>query len=337
MSGPALYTSSSGVHRADDCLPLREAARRGNLLFRAVARGSYPGHPLPDGVLGQLRSAGTWDARRDQAWGLDWHRNEGVEFTFLSRGRLPFSVGRRNWLLRRGHLTVTRPWQAHRVGAPNVTASRLHWMILDVGVRGPHEAWSWPDWLVCSREDLRRLTLLLRHNEKPVWSAGPTVARAFEELSEAATGRLGPREETRLRLAVNQILISVLEFLDGKRIPLERSLTEAERTVRLFLERLPGCLSEPWTLDTMAAECGLGRTRFAHYCRRLRNLSPLDCLAMARVEAAARRLRAEPDARITDVALDCGFSSSQYFATVFRKFLSCSPGEYRLRAASTAG
>ena len=34
---------------------------------------------------------------------------------------------------------------------------------------------------------------------------------------------------------------------------------------------------------------------------------------------------------ITDIAYDLGFSSSQYFATVFKRYQSITPGEYRLR------
>jgi transcriptional regulator GlxA family with amidase domain len=45
--------------------------------------------------------------------------------------------------------------------------------------------------------------------------------------------------------------------------------------------------------------------------------------------AAARLLRAEPGRSILDVALGCGFSTSQYFATLFRRQFGCAPREYR--------
>jgi AraC-like DNA-binding protein len=32
---------------------------------------------------------------------------------------------------------------------------------------------------------------------------------------------------------------------------------------------------------------------------------------------------------VTDIAFDVGFSSSQYFATVFRRYTTLSPAEYR--------
>jgi AraC family L-rhamnose operon regulatory protein RhaS len=79
----------------------------------------------------------------------------------------------------------------------------------------------------------------------------------------------------------------------------------------------------------MARACGLGTTRFAHYCRQITNQPPLQHLSRLRVERGAALLRSAPDRRILDIALDCGFASSQYFATVFRRLYGCAPRTYR--------
>ena len=60
--------------------------------------------------------------------------------------------------------------------------------------------------------------------------------------------------------------------------------------------------------------------------------SPKDYWLRMRVECAARRLRKSPGLTVTDVAYEFGFSSSQYFATVFRRYLGVSPVEYRAQA-----
>ncbi len=49
-----------------------------------------------------------------------------------------------------------------------------------------------------------------------------------------------------------------------------------------------------------------------------------------RIEVAGRLLREQPRRSVTNVALDCGFSSSQYFAKVFRRQMGCMPRVYRL-------
>src|ERR1700751_6165312 len=62
-----------------------------------------------------------------------------------------------------------------------------------------------------------------------------------------------------------------------------------------------------------------GRSRFSHYCYELTNMSPSEYLNFCRIEKACRIIASNLKASITEVAIECGFSSSQYFATVLRK------------------
>jgi len=48
-----------------------------------------------------------------------------------------------------------------------------------------------------------------------------------------------------------------------------------------------------------------------------------------RVDAARRLLDTRPDLTVTEVALACGFHSSQYLATVFRRLTGKTPREIR--------
>ncbi len=324
-----VFRETDTIHRADTCAALVAAAEAGEVRLMALARGAYPGTALPGKVLPQVSSIGYWDALHDQTWGLAEHRNEGIEITYLDNGHLGFVVDGRSHALAPGHLTITRPWQPHSVGSPSVAASRLYWLILDVGVRQPHRAWVWPPWLVLSRQDLKDLTSLLRENEHPVWPGTPEIGRCFAaigHLVDSATD--GPLPSSRLALLINELLVCVLELLRMHNPPRRTSLTLGERSVAMFLERLQHELDEPWTLEAMAAQAGLGRTRFAHHCRKLTNLAPMAYLQQLRV-AKARRLLTGTRKNITAIAMDCGFASSAYFSSVFRGLSGCSPRGFR--------
>jgi AraC family L-rhamnose operon regulatory protein RhaS len=337
-----MFSSTDTTYHADRCERLRQAAAAGRVRLEALARRGYPGRELPARMLPEMSTVGFWDAPGDQDWGLDWHRNEGIELTYLSRGRLDFAVddgGRlaaqtpatrcQKYLLENGHLTITRPWQAHRVGNPNVRASRLHWLILDLGVRRPNQAWHWPDWLILSPADLTRLTQLLRHNEQPVWRADEHIGRCFEQLAQLAATRDPAATQTRLQLHLNELFVTLLEMLKERQVRLDEHLSSSRRTVELFLGSLSLHAGEPWTLETMAQQCGLGRTRFADYCRQITNVSPMDYLAQSRIEAARRLMLEQPHKSLTDVALECGFQTSQYFSTVFHQKTGMSPRAFR--------
>ncbi len=329
----ATYRSDHGVYRADTCEPLKGAVERGEVELVARARGAYPGSPLPEKVLTEVRTVGYWDADHNQSWGLDWHRNEGIELTYVSQGKVPFEVGDQRFLLKRGDLAITRPWQPHRVGDPHVSACRLHWLILDVGVRHPNQPWRWPRWLPSSEIDLGHLTQMLRHNEQPVWEADDEVAHYFEKLGEAVGSYEEGPGETYLRLYIGGLLVALTSLLRHRRPTLDAALSSTQRTVELFLSSLRQDLEHDWDTASMAAACGLGRSQFAHYCKRLTNMSPGAYLSCCRVEAARDLLGRHHEFSITEVALRCGFGSSQYFATVFREQVGCSPREYRLGSA----
>lgn len=254
----AIFLGQATTYRADRCVPLVRAVARRELSFHALARHGYPGIPMPKGTLPGVSTLGFWDATTPQSWGLEWHRNEGIEFCYLSRGRLDFAVDGRAFPLEAGCLTITRPWQVHRVGDPCVHASRLHWIILDVGVRRPNQDWEWPDWLILSPEELRRLTEILRHNEHPVWKVGAEIGHCFERVAALLSRPGARRVQTRLQLHLNELLLCVLEMLKARKMTLDRKLSTTRRTVEMFLASLPGQLGNPWTLGEMASQCGLG-------------------------------------------------------------------------------
>jgi AraC-like DNA-binding protein len=296
----------------------------------ALVHGDYPGHALPDHVLPGLCSVGSWDAQGEQSWGLGMHRNEGVEITFLERGSLAFGVDDQRYVLRPNDLTITRPWQPHCIGLPHVQAGRLHWVILDLNVRRPSQGWEWPDWVVLTEEDLGELTSLLRHNEHPVWHGTPGLRQCFQEMVHLVASDDAEHNVSYLTVHLNKLLVLLLEMLAQSPLELDSSLSGTERTVALFLTDLKDQLCEPWSIESMAQSCGLGVTRFIHYCRQITNMTPAHYLTQSRLEGAIRLLETKPEMSVTQVALACGFSSSQYFSTVFKRHKQCSPREFRL-------
>jgi AraC-like DNA-binding protein len=335
MKSKTLVFSAGAAHyRPDTCDALAEAAQSRAVRLKAVVHGSYPGIKLPGTVLPELRTAGCWDMPNEQTWGLDWHRNEGIEFTYLFSGHLGFEVDEKTFALHPGSLTVTRPWQQHRVGLPRVTASRLGWVILDVGVRRPNQTWEWPKWILLSTEEKRQLTSLLRHNEQPVWKAGAAIGVAFKKINKAAESADRKFDRTGMALAINELLLAILRSLDRQNIPQDESLTRSKRTVELFLGQLIERVDEPWTVELMAEHCGLKRSRFTSYCREIINRTPAQYLNHCRVKAAARLLREKPGMSILEIAMHSGFSSSQQFATTFRRIKGSTPSDFRCAKTS---
>lgn len=324
------YVEEGVVYHADTCLPLVDAVKRGKVKFKALARYTYPGDRLSDDTLG-LSSVGYWDAKEPQDWGLDWHRNEGIEIHFLESGSMPYAQDNKSTELEPNHLTITRPWEAHKVGRPAIGMGKFYWVIIDLGIRRPHQDWVWPDWIMLTKSDLNRLTKILRQNDQWLWKGNAKIRECFQKIGNAVDEDSKGSNASKIRLLINELLLLILEVMDSKNMVFNEALTDSSRSVKLFLNELEKNLSDAWTIERMAESAGVGLTRFTYHCRQLTNTTPMRYLAMKRLELAKSLLIENPELSVAEVAYSCGFATSQYFSTVFKKQEKCTPLEYKSR------
>ena len=325
------YRAGGIVYHADKCLPLVDAANRKKIKAKMLSRHTYPGDRLDDNTLG-LNSIGYWDAHEPQDWGLDWHRNEGIEFHFLESGTMPYSQENREEILKPDYLTITRPWEVHKVGNPYVGMGKFYWVIIDLGVRRPHQAWTWPDWITLTPNDLRRLTTILRQNEKSILKTNKEGRNCFINIGKALDQDKLGSNTSKIRVLINYLLILILDLLNTDDIVLNESLTESSRSVNFFLKELENSLAENWNIDLMSHSAGVGVTRFTYHCKQLTNLTPMRYLMMRRLEMSKKILLESWDFTITEVAYQCGFTTGQYFSSVFKKHEKCTPNQYRKKS-----
>lgn len=98
--------------------------------------------------------------------------------------------------------------------------------------------------------------------------------------------------------------------------------------IRRCQELMHERLSEDINLDELAAEAQLSSYHFARMFKQSVGVPPLVYLTQLRVEKACELL-ALTDLPIMDIALKCGYSSSQVLARVFFKHQHIRPSDYR--------
>lgn len=317
------------IYEADSCTPLRDAWLSQDLELTTLGRGTYPGKALLKEELPGVKSIGYWDIKKLQNWGLEWHTNEGIEICYLESGNLDFHVKGEKHKLQTNDITITRPWISHKIGSPLVNLSKLHWLILDVEVRHPHQKWEWPNWIVLNQDDLDELTLYLRQNEQPVWKANTEFKSCWTQIGNIIKQSHTKSYDSKLKILINQMLFVLLEIFKSETVELDQSLVESKRSVELFLHSIEARLEEEWSVVRMAGDCQLGVTRFTHYCKELTNCSPMEYLNRLRLRKASKILTEQTKTQIIDVAFMCGFSSNQYFNYAFKRHFKISPNKYR--------
>ncbi len=323
------YRNGTEVHRADDCLPLMQAVDSGEMELHALSRHSYPGVALKRDEAPGICSLGYWKTNGEQQRGLRAHRNEGIELTMSLKGSTPVSVEGREYTLSSGELLVTRPWQLHSVGTPVFASGQVGWVIIDLGVRHPHQEWTWPDWVVLSRSELSFLTRALRENEDVIRTVPASLTESFGQLVRIAARPEATHRGSRIAVAVNALLLELFDLFERCPVDYTPELTNASRSIELFLDGLGERMAEPWSVEGMAEACGLGVTHFTRHFQMTTGETPARYLLAMRLRAAAIRLRAEPDLPIAEIARQAGFPYASYFSRVFMQRYGCTAALWR--------
>jgi len=335
MSKLPIFKTGNDIYQADTCSALCEAVTRKTLTMRALTHGHYPGERLSKHVMPGLLSVGYWNAEHKQDWGLDWHRNEGLELSFLRSGSVEFATVNHSQTLVPNNMTICGPWQLHRVGTPFIDTGILQWLILDQKIRSADQQWTWPNWIVLTKQDLDELARLLLYNPQPVCVANSKMVNCWEQLFRAVRDDANESRFSQIAVAVNELLLLLLLFLrDNEKSKQDDTvliLPPSLHTVKLFLkelESIPQLLEKEWSVKEMAKLCRMSESHFTQCCRKLTNKSPAHFLNYCRVQYALSLMARNPQRSITDIALDCGFTTSQYFATVFKKMTGKTPSSY---------
>ncbi len=100
--------------------------------------------------------------------------------------------------------------------------------------------------------------------------------------------------------------------------------------LRKILSYLDENYTEKITLEDIADSVGLCKAECCRFFKRIMNQSLFDYIPLYRIEKSLPLL-AQKDLSVTEIAEQTGFTSSSYYARVFKEHFNCSPSEYRKR------
>lgn len=267
--------------------------------------------------------------RSHQARRITWHEHTVPEVLFLVEGATAYEVtGGRTVALSGGQFLVMPPGLRHRglhdVRSPSTICG------ISFDVRCNQATRNTP----FSRQDLRHLS---QRFDDPGLHPHPMgrelrriITRLMEELTGLPTDSLPPLAGARIRGLACAALLETAYQLQTSR-PAELSVL-MDAAVK-FLQKH---YVEPIGIAEMVRHLGLSRTRIFELFKSATGMTPNDYLLRLRVDKAKELLETN-NLSITTIAFDTGFSSSQYFGSVFRKYTGKTPREYRQATDSATG
>lgn len=254
---------------------------------------------------------------------ISWHTHEHFELLCLLEGATAYEfTDGRAVELRGGQFLVVPPNVVHR-GAQDVRMPvNLCGIVFD-----PRRPGAWRN-TPFTRADLTWLTARFQSHAMTISPLGPELRRLATSLSRHIRGHAeSPADEAagcNLRWLTCGALMEAARQFESNRSQLP------ERTVAEAVQHMEQHLASPISLETLARQAGYSRSRWFQLFKEATGMTPNDYLQRLRV-AKARELLSGSQETVTGIAFAVGFSSSQYFSTVFRKYSGMTPAAYRAR------
>lgn len=237
-----------------------------------------------------------------------------LEISFLERGEQTYVIDGEEYHMRGGDVFVTQPNEAHGTGAYPEGKGVMFWML----VRLAEPIDTLLDLPAKEGRGLIEKLRMLPRQFRGHRSLRETLYRLFEVHGRDA----GTLQVLNVRNLLIRYLLDVVhsaEYEDQGQISPE--ICEVMRYVRENLDR-------NFMLDDLADRVGLSVSRFKARFKEEVGVPPADYVSRQKVAKAMDLLR-KTGMPVTQIATSLGYSSSQYFATAFRRYTGKTPSNAR--------
>ena len=237
-----------------------------------------------------------------------------LEICYLVKGRQTYRVDERNYHLRGGDVFVAFPHERHGSAGNPEEKGVLYWIMLRkpgrrlFGLPEPQSAQLWKSLCHLPQRHFRGSARMKTQLD--------TLTALYHEKASAMRPAYFTVEALGFALEVLRCA--------GANQPPESSAQRMEKICRYIQDHL----EEPLSVPDLAAQAGLSTPRFKALFKEETGVPPGEYVLRAKLDEAQKRL-ASGRQTITEVAFALEFSSSQYFATVFKRYTGKNPSSLR--------
>lgn len=238
-----------------------------------------------------------------------YHEN-AFEITYLCKGTLTFFTDDQTHHLSGGDIYISFPNEAHSTGAVPISLNEMYWFQLDVSADN----------------------FLFLGNE---WKENMVdeLSKVNSRLVNTNTGEMQKLMKEFFRLTYNQNedekfhAASVLVYILNQLIAYSKKQEKVvSNDIQAAVDYIVDNIFENISLDYLAELSGLSLSRFKQkFCQQL-GFTPREYINFHKVETSKEMLGKGKN--VTDTAIELGFSTSNYFSSVFKRFTTLSPSDY---------
>lgn len=245
----------------------------------------------------------------------DSHEDE-YEIHYIVNGELNWWVEKTDYVLRSGTVLIVAPNERHGSRSGALEPCEHFWLRIAI-----EDSKSLPG---LSPTESQNLGDAFQSLERRAFIVSPQVHTAFAKLVEE---HINPdtHSVTTCRATLHSLLVSIVR--DYKKAQGRGDCLEISNSIEASTRYIKDNLSNPPTIKQLAKEAEVSEAGFRKSFRIEIGCSPLDYINRRRVEEA-KRLMHSGNPNIKEISHNLGFSSRQYFSTVFKRVTGVSPGKF---------
>lgn len=245
---------------------------------------------------------------------LHYHK-DCFEIHYILRGTLRFSAENHSYSLSGGDLFITQPNEIHDTGDAPMTPHELYWMQIEASDLR-HFLYMEPE---AAAFVLDGMCKIQSHVVKMENSIGTLLKDIFTCISAG---------DELSRIQAGQMLgFFLCQVIKNASLPSFKITPDIGRATEYILEHI----DEELPLEDVAEVALLSVSRFKQKFKDQLGTSPRNFINFHKIEVAKMKL--QETGNVTQTAMELGFSSSNYFSSVFRRFTSMSPKDFIREAA----
>lgn len=249
---------------------------------------------------------------------LEMHYHKDCfEFTYMVQGNLNFHVADKSYCLSGGDTFFTFPDEPHDTGEVAMSLHKMYWFQLEIQN---------PDGFLYMNHQTACVIIsqLKQLSDRVIKMTGAEPLMRQIVCCIESGGALGRIQAGNL---LGVFLCGVLKnsnLSGGRSVQITADILQTTNYIREHIR-------EEISMEQLASMAILSVSRFKQKFKEQIGSSPRNYINFQKIELAKKLL--EKKASVTEVAMALGFSSSDYFSVVFRRYTSTTPTKYAQQIA----
>lgn len=245
---------------------------------------------------------------------LSSHTHENcIELVFMNKGCQTYQVEQKFYTVYGQEVFLTFPGEEHSTGGKPEEKAGFYYLILNLD-RLIREGGG------CVPEEKDRFLKNWGKNIGRIQKSKLWYGEACFQLWSLCLGE-DPFKHTKIRNILSLLLTDVME--QGKKMNQKSSL-EIEKV----LDYIKKNIKENLSIEDLAENIPISVSRFKALFMTKVGIPPREYIVREKLKCCKKELLGSRKS-ITELAYEYGFSSSQYFSTVFKRYCMVSPSDYR--------